>query len=162
MNLFIHHKKYNIMAISTVKLEGSIQEGFKTEIKCSHNFIIDQPKQGGGQDLGPNPLEIFLSSLPACICAIGRIISNQRKLNVRAINVKLEADIDKNFLLGITKEGRAGFQEIRTFVEIDADMTVEEKKAFLKEIENRCPIADNMINTTKVKAMLVEEKVSFN
>ncbi|HRW63020.1 MAG TPA: hypothetical protein P5132_06010, partial [Bacteroidales bacterium] len=80
----------------------------------------------------------------------------------RAINVKLEADIDKNFLLGITKEGRAGFQEIRTFVEIDADMTVEEKKAFLKEIENRCPIADNMINTTKVKAILIEEKVSMN
>jgi len=150
------------MAISTLKLEGSVKEGFKTEIKCSHNFIIDQPKQGGGQDLGPNPLEIFLASLPACICAIGRIISNQRRLNVRAINVKLEADIDKDFLLGITKEGRAGFQEIRTFVDIDADMTVLEKKEFLKEIERRCPIADNMINTTNVKAILVEEKISMN
>ncbi len=144
------------MAISTLKLEGRIQEGFKTEIKCSHDFIIDQPKQGGGQDLGPNPMEIFLSSLPACICAIGRIISNQKRLNVRAINVKLEADIDKNFLLGQTEEGRAGFTEIRTFVDIDADMTMEEKQAYLEEIERRCPIADNMINNTTIKAMLVE------
>ena len=150
------------MALSTLKLEGSVREGFKTEIKCSHDFIIDQPKQGGGQDLGPNPMEIFLSSLPACICAIGRIISNQKRLNVRGINVKLEADIDKNFLLGQTEEGRAGFTEIRTYVDIDADMSVADKKAFLEEIERRCPIADNMINTTNIKAVLVEEEIMKN
>lgn len=144
------------MAISTLKLEGKVQEGFKTEIKCSHDFIIDQPKQGGGNDLGPNPMEIFLSSLPACICAIGRIVSNQKRLNVRGIHVSLEADIDKSFLLGQTTEGRAGFTEIRTFVDIDADMTQEEKEEFLHEIERRCPIADNMINTTNVKSVVVE------
>jgi len=144
------------MAISTLKLGASIKEGFKTEIECSHNFIIDQPKQGGGQDLGPNPMEIFLSSLPACICAIGRIISNQKKLNVRGINVKLEADIDKNFLLGQTQEGRAGFTEIRTYVDIDADMTMEEKQAYLEEIEKRCPIADNILNVSTIKAMVTE------
>jgi len=144
------------MAISTVKIGANITKGFKTEIECSHNFIIDQPKQGGGQDLGPNPLEIFLSALPACICAIGRIISNQKKMNVRGIKVKLEGDIDKDYLLGITDEGRAGFTEIRTYVEIDADMSIEEKKAYLKEIERRCPIADNIVNDSKIKAMLVE------
>jgi uncharacterized OsmC-like protein len=144
------------MAISTLKLEGKVQEGFKTEIKCSHDFIIDQPKQGGGNDLGPNPMEIFLSSLPACICAIGRIISNQKRLNVRGIHVSLEADIDKNYLLGQTTDGRAGFTEVRTFVDIDADMTATEKEEFLQEIERRCPIADNMINTTNVKSIVVE------
>lgn len=149
------------MAISTIKIGAKVQDGFKTEIDCSHNFVIDQPKQGGGQDLGPNPLEIFLSSLPACICAIGKIISNQKRLNVRSINVRLEADIDKDYLLGVTQEGRAGFTEIRTYVDIDADMTIEEKEAYLKEIERRCPIADNMANTSNIKAILVE-KVSVN
>ena len=144
------------MAISTLKIGANIKEGFKTEIECSHNFIIDQPKQGGGQGLGPNPLEIFLSSLPACICAIGRIISNQKRLGVREINVKLEADIDKDFLMGKTEEGRSGFQEISTFVEIDADMSIEEKEAYLVEIEKRCPIADNISNASVIKAILVE------
>jgi len=143
------------MAISTVKLEAHVKEGFKTDIKCSHDFVIDQPKQGGGQDLGPNPLEIFLSSLPACICAIGKIISNQKRLNVRAINVKVEGDIDKDFLMGKTEEGRAGFTEIRSYIDIDADMTKEEKEAFIKEIEKRCPIADNMTYQSNLKAILV-------
>jgi len=143
------------MAISTVKLEAQVKEGFKTDIKCSHDFVIDQPKQGGGQDLGPNPLEIFLSSLPACICAIGKIISNQKRLNVQAINVKVEGDIDKDFLMGKTEEGRAGFTEIRSYIDIDADMTKEEKEAFIKEIEKRCPIADNMTYQSNLKAILV-------
>lgn len=144
------------MAKSTIKIGAEVNEGFKTQIKCSHDFIIDQPKQAGGQDLGPNPLEIFLSSLPACICAIGRIISNQKRLNVRSIKVDLEADIDKSYLLGQTKKGRAGFTEIRTYVDIDADMTTEEKESYLEEIERRCPIADNIANVSSIKAILTE------
>jgi len=142
------------MAISTLKVGAEMREGFRTEIDCSHNFIIDQPKPAGG-DEGPNPMEIFLSSLPACICAIGRIIANQKRLPVRGISVKLEGDIDKDFLLGKTEEGRAGFTEIRTFVEIDADMTHEEKEAYLHDIEKRCPIADNMVFSSTVKAVVV-------
>ena len=143
------------MAISTLKVGAEMKEGFRTEVSCSHNFVIDQPKPAG-TDEGPNPMEIFLSSLPACICAIGRIIANQRRLPVKGISVKLEGDIDKDFLLGKTEEGRAGFVEIRTYVEIDADMTKEEKEAFLHDVEKRCPIADNMINTSSIKAILVE------
>ncbi|MCT4648175.1 MAG: OsmC family protein [Carboxylicivirga sp.] len=144
------------MAITTLKIGANMQESFKTEIECSHNFIIDQPKMAGGEDLGPNPMEIFLSSLPACICAIGRIVAMQKRLKVRNINVKLEADIDKDYLLGKTTEGRAGFTEIRTFVDIDADMTQEEKEAYLEEIERRCPIADNITNNSVVKTVLAE------
>ncbi|MCT4587064.1 MAG: OsmC family protein [Carboxylicivirga sp.] len=143
------------MAISTLKVGAEMKEGFRTEVSCSHNFVIDQPKPAG-TDEGPNPMEIFLSSLPACICAIGRIIANQRRLPVKGISVKLEGDIDKDFLLGKTEEGRAGFVEIRTYVEIDADMTKEEKEAFLHDVEKRCPIADNMINSSSIKAILVE------
>lgn len=144
------------MAISTVKVSGSVREKFKTEIKASQNFIIDQPKAGGGDGLGPNPLEVFLSSLPACICAIGKIIANQKKLNVRGIQADVEGDIDKSFLLGQTKEGRAGFTEIRCFVDIDADMSYQEKVDFLEEITHRCPIADNIMNASVVKEEIVK------
>ncbi|MBS2210827.1 OsmC family protein [Carboxylicivirga mesophila] len=142
------------MAISTLKVGAKMQEGFRTEIECSHNFIIDQPKPAG-TDEGPNPMEIYLSSIPACICAIGRIIANQKRLPVRSISVKLEGDIDKDYLLGKTQEGRAGFVEIRTKVEIDADMTAAEKELYLCDIEKRCPIADNTIYTTSLKTELV-------
>lgn len=139
------------MTISKVKVNGKINDGFRTEIGCSHNFVIDQPKAMGGNDEGANPMEVFLSSIPACICAIGRIISNQRRLNVRGISVDVEGSIDKDFLMGKTEEGRAGFTEIITNVKVDADMTQEEKEAFVEEIEKRCPIADNIVSESNLK-----------
>lgn len=144
------------MAISEIKVSASMGAGFSTKVKCSHPFVIDQPKMAGGNDEGPNPLEIFLSSLPACICAIGRIIANQRKIYLRGIEVDVEGDIDKDFLLGKTSEGRAGFTEIRSFVNIDADMTNEEKEKFLNEIAIRCPIADNIAQKSVIKPVVIE------
>lgn len=110
----------------------------------------------GGNDEGPNPLEVFLSTLPACICAIGRIIAMQRRIKLHGIHVEVEGDIDKDFLLGKTKEGRAGFTEIRRFVSIDADLASEEKEAFLHDVETRCPIADNMSQKSVVKSVVTE------
>lgn len=150
------------MALSKVKVSAEMGMGFSTRINCSHPFIIDQPKAAGGADEGPNPLEIFLSSLPACICAIGRIIANQHRIELRGINVEVEGDIDKDFLLGKTKEGRAGFTEIRSFVDIDADMTLVEKEAFLKEVAERCPIADNILHVSTLKPVVTERAFSGN
>ena len=139
-----------------MEVSAEMGTGFSTKINCSHPFVIDQPKAGGGNDEGPNPLEVFLATLPACICAIGRIIANQKRINLRGIDVAVEGDIDKDFLLGKTQEGRSGFTEIRSFVNIDADMTKEEKDEFLKEIELRCPIADNMAQTTVLKPVVTD------
>ena len=67
----------------------------------------------------------------------------------------MEGDIDKDFLLGKTTDGRAGFTEIRSFVKINADMTTEEKEAFLMDIEKRCPIADNMAQKSTISATVI-------
>ncbi len=137
-------------------------ETYSTQINCSHPFVIDQPKMAGGNDEGPNPLEIFLASLPACICAIGRIIATQRRIPLRGMEVEVEGDIDKDFLMGKTTEGRAGFTEIRSFIHIDADMTLAEKEAFLKDIAVRCPIADNIKFTSVVLPEIVERQAINN
>jgi uncharacterized OsmC-like protein len=147
------------MAVSKIKVSASMGAGFATKINCSHPFVIDQPKMAGGNDEGPNPLEIFLTSLPACICAIGRIIANQRRIKLRGIEVDVEGDINKDFLLGKTTKGRAGFTEIRSFVHIDADMTKEEKEAFLNDIAARCPIADNIAQKSVIKPTIVESSM---
>ena len=142
--------------LSTIKVSSKMGSGFRTEIQCSHPFVIDQPKASGGTDEGPNPLEVFLASLPGCISALARIIAMQRNINLRGVEVLVEGDIDKGFLMGQTTEGRAGFAEIRTCVRIDADMTEEEKNSYLKEIEHRCPISDNMAEKSTVEVEICD------
>lgn len=143
------------MPIATVKINGKIKETFATEIKAStHTFIIDQPKAGGGNDEGPNPLEIFLSSVAGCICAIGKIIAKQERLNIKSIEVDVTGEIDKDFLMGKTEEGRAGFTKITSIVDVDGDLSEDEKKEFIEKIEKRCPIADNISNTSSLHCTL--------
>jgi len=143
------------MPIATVKLSGKMEKTFATQIKTStHSFIIDQPKAGGGNDEGPNPLEIFLSSVAGCICAIGQIIARQERLNINSIHVDVTGELDKDFLMGKTEEGRAGFTKISSVVDIDGDLNDEQKKEFLEKIEKRCPIADNISNTSALHCVV--------
>lgn len=150
------------MTISTIKVSAVMGETYSTQINCSHPFVIDQPKMAGRNDEGPNPLEIFLASLPACICAIGRIIATQRRIPLRGMDVEVEGDIDKDFLMGKTTEGRSGFTEIRSFINIDADMTMAEKEVFLNDIAARCPIADNIKFESVITPKLVDSLVLNN
>ncbi len=136
--------------MATMKVSAVMGEKYRTAVSASHPFIIDQPEASGGTDQGPNPLEFFLSSLAGCICAIGRIIADQKKMGLRGIKVDIEADIDKSVLLGKKKEGRAGFTAIRAYVDIDADLSREEKEAFVWEIDSRCPVSDNIQHMTAV------------
>jgi uncharacterized OsmC-like protein len=146
---------------SLINVKGNIKENYRTEIECSHNFVLDQPTSAGGNGEGPNPLELFLSSLAGCFCALGKIISDQNDLKVRGIRVLIVGKINKNFLLGKTKEGRAGFDEIKSYVSVDSDMTDREKADFVEEIERRCPVADNMSNTTRLVTHTYNHRVEY-
>lgn len=139
------------MAISKMKVGAEMKQGFRTKIKGSVPFVIDQPKAAGGTEEGPNPLEVFLAGLLGCMCALARIIATQRNIDLKGINIDIDASIDKDFLMGKTKEGRAGFTEMNITSTIDAPLSKEEKEALMKEIEERCPIADNIVNKSTIK-----------
>lgn len=143
------------MATKKVVVEASMGEGFRMEsVIGKHTLLIDQPEAMGGTDAGPNPLEYFLLSLAGCISAIGRIIANQRRLPLRAMRIKVQGELNADVLLGKSTETRAGFSGFDVEVEIDGDMSVEEKKAFLEEVDARCPVSDNIKATTPVSIRL--------
>jgi uncharacterized OsmC-like protein len=128
---------------------------FKTECTGGkHTVVVDQPMAAGGTDEGPTPLDYQLISLGGCIAAIGRIIVNQRHLLVRGIRVSVEGELDTDRLLGKAAQDRVGFSSIRAAVEIDADLSREEKARLLQEIDDRCPISDNLKNPTPVVIVL--------
>ena len=134
--------------MKTVQVTATWKKDLQVEAKArNHTVIIDQPPT----DEGPNPMEYLLFSLGGCMGTVASIISRQERLNLKGFSVEFEADFDPDYLFGRTTEGRAGYQEIRAKVHIDADMTDEEKQAFIDKIDARCPISDNCMNCTPVK-----------
>lgn len=142
--------------IKKVCVESRMGGKFKIESKIrDHILYIDQPKEMGGEDRGPTPLEYILFSLAGCIASIGRIMANQKQIDLKSMEVKVEGELDVETLLGKSKKNRAGFKAIKADVKIDAPMSLKEKRQFLHEIDMRCPVSDNLINQTSV-TMAVE------
>lgn len=137
--------------MKTVKTYSEWKGAMQVDVAArGHTIVIDQPEGMGGKDAGANPLEIFLAALGSCMGTVAAIVAKQERIDLRGFSVEIEGDVDIDFLMGKTKEGRAGFSEIRVVAEIDADLTDEEKLEFFELIDSRCPISDNMINQTKL------------
>ncbi len=138
------------MAIKRISISAQMGDDFaiKSQIR-GHNVVIDQPKPGGS-DLGPTPLEYFLFSLAGCVASIARIAAGQQKIDLRGMRVVVEGDLNPEGLLGKPTNDRVGFQSIEIAAEIDADMSDDEKQAFLDEVCARCPLHDNIHYTTVV------------
>jgi uncharacterized OsmC-like protein len=143
--------------IKHVVVEAKQIKGFTIEAHArNHTVIIDQPEAMGGENCGPNPLEYLFFSLASCVITIGHIIAKQKHLPVRNIQVQLEGDLDADVLMGKSTDTRAGFSGLRVVTTIDADMSQAEKELFLHEIDARCPISDNVFNTTPIEFVVAQ------
>ncbi|MBL7661865.1 OsmC family protein [bacterium] len=139
------------MPHKTVTVTTELSQTMKIDCHAgNHNFIIDQPTTTGGQDLGPTPLEYYLASLAGCISSIARIVAKQKNINLRGMKITTQGDINTDVLMGKNTSERAGFQKIALTVDVDADLSVEQKAEFLHEVEARCPVSENTINSTVV------------
>jgi len=140
-----------VATIKHVVVEARMGERFKIESTIgNHTVVVDQPKAGGGEDAGPTPLEYFFLSLAGCIATIARIAAKQKRINLRGMDVKVEGELDVEGLLGRNPDAKSGFRGITVRAKIDADLTKEEKEAFLHEVDRRCPVSDNIHNATPV------------
>ena len=142
--------------MKTISVEAKLDEKFKVEVKAGEQImIVDQPKAGGGTDAGASPLEYLFASLAGCIGTVARIIAMQKRIPLRGMNIKVEGALDLETLLGKSRENRAGFTGIKVMLAIDSDMSREQKEEFVKEIDSRCPISDNIVNITPVVIEIV-------
>jgi putative redox protein len=146
------------MALKTVTIDARRVNGLKIESHArQHVVLVDQPAEMGGNDAGPTPLEFLLIALASCLLTVGSVVAQQRGLPVRGLAARVEGDIDPDGFLGRNPHVRIGASQIRAYLQIEGELTAEEKEAFLREIEARCPISDNLGNPTPIRLMLAQE-----
>jgi uncharacterized OsmC-like protein len=127
----------------------------KTVVEArSFKMIIDEPANLGGTDHGANPVEYILGALTGCLNVVGHMIANEMGFNLRGLEFNVEGDLDPAKFQGKPESGRAGFMEIRVTVipHTDANQTILQE--WIKKVEERCPVSDNLANPTPVKVAL--------
>ncbi|WP_456326251.1 OsmC family protein [Palaeococcus sp. (in: euryarchaeotes)] len=114
-------------------------------------MIVDEPAEIGGTDEGPNPVEYMLVALAGCLNVTIKGIASEKGINIRSLEFALEGRLNPEKFQGISKKERAGYKEIKATVYIESDTTKEKLEELLKEVEERCPVTDNLKNPTPVK-----------
>lgn len=118
-------------------LQGTIgQQKFKSVIHWKNgSFIADEPEKLGGQDLGPDPQTLLLSSLVACTLATLRMYSDHKKLAIPEITVR--ANMAQRINAG-TGEITTHIDRWVSFGDTALEPAVRER---LLEISDSCPIS---------------------
>ena len=129
-----------------ISITGESQNPTKITLKSGKfSMIIDEPKEMGGTDEGPSPIQVLLMSLAGCLNVTGHEIARQKGLELHGIKIGIEGVMNPCTFLGCSYEERAGFQNIEVKIEPDfTGATQQQIDEWLKETEERCPVTDNI------------------
>jgi uncharacterized OsmC-like protein len=109
---------------TTIKDFYGIQKDHKHE--ATFKLDADEPPLLLGTGKGPNPVEYLLTALAACVTTSLVYHAAAKGIVLKSVESRLEGDIDLRGFLGISKSVRKGFQSIRMYFKIDADVTEEQ------------------------------------
>ncbi len=117
----------------------------------THELDADEPPILAGEDLGANPVEHLLNALSACLTTTLIYHAAIRGIEIEELESDLEGDIDLRGFLGIAKEVRRGYQEIRVNFKVK---TAAENIDKLMALSKLSPVFDVTSNGTNVNVQI--------
>lgn len=147
------------MAIQVFKSTTKLTEGMKVECKSrNHTVYMDEPVDLGGTDVAMNPVEAILCALGSCKCIVARCFAKVHGVDIIDFKVELEGDLDPDGFMGLNKDAKIGFTEIRSMIHIESNSPKEKIEEFVKFIDSTCPVADTLSNSPKLVTELTIER----
>jgi len=137
---------------TTVKDFFGIQKAHKHE--ATFKLDADEPPLLLGTGKGPNPVEYLLTALAACVTTSLVYHAAAKGIVLKSVESRLEGDLDLRGFLGIDKDVRNGYQEIRMKFKIDADVPDEELEELVKLGPTYSPVFDSITKGVPVKVEL--------
>lgn len=149
------------MSIKTVNVLGYAKENNQFVVKAQNLDVRISRNEKFPELEGPSPLEYILAGYAGCINAVGKIVAKEQGIVLKSLQVELSAKLSLDKYQGKISDERAGFNAIEVTVKPTSDATLEQLEKWLIEIENRCPVQDNLVNPTPVSVSLFKEYESI-
>jgi uncharacterized OsmC-like protein len=92
----------------------------------SFTIVSDEPRELLGQDSAPNPQELLLSALNACMMVGYVAQAAVRGIDLYDCRIETEGELDLRGFLGLDDEVSPGYRRINYTVHIDGDGTREQ------------------------------------
>ena len=137
---------------TTVKDFFGLQHDHQHE--ATFKLDADEPPLLLGTGKGPNPVEYLLTALAACVTTSLVYHAAAKGIVLNSVESRLEGDIDLRGFLGISKDVRKGYQGIRMYFKIDADVPQEDLQELVKLGPSYSPVFDSITKGVPVTVEL--------
>jgi putative redox protein len=135
-----------------VKTSGEL---YRTEITAGkHTIIADEPLSMGGRDLGPNPYDLLMSAVGACVGMTLRMYAERKKWDLQEVHVHLSHQRIHARDCTDCKSNNGYVHIINKELNLIGDLS-EKQLDRLKEISDRCPVQKTLMNEVKFNTALV-------
>lgn len=102
-------------------------------------IYIDERKEIGGNNEGPNPLEYFLGALGSCTSVIATMIAKEQDFTFTNLEFSVAGDLDPRGYKGV--EGvQTYYQSVIVTVIVETEESDEAFATLTKAVEKRCPL----------------------
>jgi len=135
---------------SETRIENFFGLGEEQAHKTESVFQADHPEVFAALDNGITPIEYLLVGLTSCLTAGVASVAQNRGIQVRSIEAKVEGHHDIRGILGADSDVRNGFNDVKVTFTIDADASKEDIEALVAQSQKRSAVFDALTNPTDV------------
>ena len=120
-------------------------------------LVVDEPPALGGSDVGANPVEYVLAALAGCLNVVAHVVAAEMGFRISGLEIEVSGKLNPRRLLNQPTDDRAGYKQIAVNLRVRADADAETLARWLRIVESRCPVSDNLANSTPVTLSLAAE-----
>lgn len=114
------------------------------------NINIDEPKELGGTDIAPNPVEYILAALGSCQEIVYSAFAEVLGIKLNSVKIDVKGSLDLKGLFGLDESVNPGFNNITYETLITSDESPEKIKELVKLVESHCPVQDTLTRAVNV------------
>src|SRR5437660_6819503 len=135
---------------STMEVQSFFGLGQEQSHKHQSVFEADHPEVFAAEDNGITPIEYLIVGLASCLTAGVASVAQNRGIQLRSVEAKVEGAHDIRGILGADSDVRNGFNDIKVTFNIDADASREDIEALVAQSQKRSAVFDALTNPTNV------------
>ena len=129
---------------SAVVKETGLGRYHSQAVAGPHHFFVDEPRDVGGDDGGPNPYELLSAALAACTTITLRMYANHKDWDCAAFSTEVIHEREKG---AKPNEGADIFHRV---IRVDEELDEAQWEKIL-EIANKCPVHRTLERGTTIK-----------
>jgi uncharacterized OsmC-like protein len=141
---------------STATVSNYFGLGEEQSHKTETTFEADHPEIFASEDRGITPIEYLLVGLASCLTAGIASVAQNRGVQLRSVESRLEGQMDIQGILGMDSDVRNGYDDIKVVFDIDADASQQDIEAIVAQSQKRSAVYDALTNPVNVSVEVVK------